>query len=188
MGNAFYGLEDTFNVEHNLVNTPLEGYRDVFLHEGSPSLAYDNVIPNSLEHSHVSTFCSPPSFSPELDFDVRIDNFEICDSNVDLGHEDNMFHMLGGNVDNFESLGNLCGYDAALDLYCIYLVDKHRKIMRNTFFDFSMAFALIKRELTYFTLILCVLSHSQAWKPYSEEFDKLLRALTMSGQKYQVLT
>ena len=75
-----------------------------FLHEGSPSLTYDNIILNSLEHSHVSTFCSPPSFSPELDFDVPIDNFEICDSNVDIGNEDNMFHMFGGNVDHFESL------------------------------------------------------------------------------------
>jgi len=25
-----------------------------------------------------------------------------------------MFHMLGGNVDHFESLGNLSGYDATL--------------------------------------------------------------------------
>jgi len=63
MSNALCGLEGTFNVEHNLVDTPLEGCRDVFFHEGSPSLAYDNVIPNFLEHSHVPTFCSPPSFS-----------------------------------------------------------------------------------------------------------------------------
>jgi len=47
MSNALCGLEDTFNVEHNLIDTPLDGCRDVFLHEGSPSLAYDNVIPNS---------------------------------------------------------------------------------------------------------------------------------------------
>ena len=52
---------------------------------------------------------SQPSFSLELDFDVPIDNFEICDSNVDLGHEDNMFHMLGRNVDQFESLVTLVG-------------------------------------------------------------------------------
>ena len=70
------------------------------------------------------------------------------------------------------SLGNFSRCDAAFDPYCIYLVDKPRKIMWNTFFDFSfdfsMAFALIKRELTYFALILCVLSHSQAWKPHAE--------------------
>jgi len=94
MSNVLCGLEDTFNVEHNLVDTPLEGCRDVFLHKGSPSLVDDNVIPNSLEHSHVSTFCSPPSFSLELDFDVPIDNFEICDCNVDLGHANYIFHML----------------------------------------------------------------------------------------------
>ena len=38
-----------------------------------------------------------------------------------------MFHMLGGNVEHFESLGYLSGYDAALDSYCIYLVDKPKK-------------------------------------------------------------
>ena len=109
MSSAICGLEDTFNIEHNLVDTPSEGCRDAFLHKESPSLAYDNVIPNFLEHSHVSSFCSPPSFSSELGFDVPIDNFEICDSNVDLGHEDNMFHMLGRNVDQFESLVTLVG-------------------------------------------------------------------------------
>jgi len=64
-------------------------------------------------------------------------------------------------------------------------VDKPGKIMWNTFFDFSfdfsMAFSLIKRALTFFALILCMLSYYQAWKPYVEEFDKLLRALTASA-------
>ena len=55
---------------------------------------------------------------------MPIDNFEICDSNVDMANEDNMFHMLGGNVDHFESLGYLSGYDVTLDPYCIYLVEK----------------------------------------------------------------
>ena len=150
------------------------------MHKGSPSLVDDNVIPNSLEHSHVSTFCSPPSFSPELDFDVPIDNFEICDSNVDMGNVENVLNMLGGSVDTFMSLGNFTGYDAALNPYCIYLVDKPRKIMWNTFFafsfDFFMAFALIKRDLTFFALILCMLSYIQAWEPFTEEFDKLLHA------------
>jgi len=53
----------------------------------------------------------------------------ICDSSVDLGYEDNMFDMLGGNVDNFLSLGYLSGCDASFDLYCIYLVDRPRKIL-----------------------------------------------------------
>jgi len=40
-----------------------------------------------------------------------------------------MFSMLGGNVDNFVSLGYFSGYNVSLDLYCIYLVDEPRKIM-----------------------------------------------------------
>ena len=85
MNNALCGLEDTFDMDHNLVDTPLKGCRDVFVHEESPSLACDNVLISLLDHSHVSTFCSQPSFSLELDFDVLIDNFAICDSNVDMG-------------------------------------------------------------------------------------------------------
>jgi len=38
MNNALYGLEDTFDMEHNLVDTPLEGGQDVLMHEGAPSL------------------------------------------------------------------------------------------------------------------------------------------------------
>ena len=44
-------------------------------------------------------------------------------------------------------------------------------------FDFSIGFCLIKRALTFFALILCMLSYCQACKPYAKEFDKLLRAL-----------
>jgi len=86
MNNALCGLEDTFNMEHNLVDTPLEGCRDVFVDGGSPNLDSNYVRPNPLEHSHVSPLYSQPSFSPKLDFDVPIDNFEICDSNVDMGN------------------------------------------------------------------------------------------------------
>jgi len=127
MDNACCGLETSFDEVHNLLDTPLEGYRDVFVHEGSPSLGSNHVLPSPLEHSHVSIFCSQPSFSPKLDFDVPIDNFKISDSNVDLGHEDNVFNILGGNLENYESLGCLSGYDVALDPYCIYLVDKPKK-------------------------------------------------------------
>ena len=56
MDNTLCGLEDTFNMEHNLVDTALEGCRDVFMHEESPSLACENVLPSPLEHSHISTF------------------------------------------------------------------------------------------------------------------------------------
>jgi len=123
---------------------------------------------------------------------VPIDNFEICNSNVDWGRENNMFNILGGNVETFESLDYFSGYDAALAPYCIYLVDKPRKILWNTFFtfsfDFSMAFTLIKRALVLFTFILCMLSYYQAWRPFAEQFDKLLRALTASKWRARVFT
>ena len=128
--------------------------------------------------------CSQPSSSPELDFDVPIDNFEICDSNVDLDHENNMLNVLGGNNENFEPLGYFSGYDASLDPYCINLEDNPRKILSNIFFafsfDFSMAFALIKRALTFFALILCTLSYCQSWKPFAKE-------LTVSALDSRVL-
>jgi len=73
---------------------------------------------------------------------VPVDNLEICDSNVEMGNEDNVLNKLGGNVEKFESLGYLSGYDAALDPYCIYIVDKPRKILWNTFFTFSFDFSL----------------------------------------------
>jgi len=63
-----------------------------------------------------------------------------------------MFNMLSGNIANFPSLGYFSGYDASLDQYYMYLVDMLRKIMRNTFFDFSTAFAILKRALI-FTMI-----------------------------------
>ena len=95
-----------------------------------------------------------------------------------------MFHMLGGNNDNFKSLGYFSGYDAALDPCCTYLVDKPRKIMWHTFFGFSfyfyMAFTLIKRALIFFVMLFSVLSYHNACEPHAVEFDKFLHALTMS--------
>jgi len=100
---------------------------------------------------------------------VAIDNFEICDSIVDMGNENNVLNVLGGNDENFGPLRYFSGYDAALDPYCIYLVDKPRKIMWHTFFDFSfdfsLAFILIKRALIYYVLILYMLSYSQVGNP-----------------------
>jgi len=147
MDDAFCGLEETLVREHDLVNTPLEGCHNSYAHEGSPGLTCENVIPNSHEPYHVSTFSSPPSSSsPEYTYDVPNNISEINECNVDMGHEDHMLNMLGGNVENFESLGSLCGYDATLDLYCVDLVDLPRKIVWHTFFnfsfDFSMAFTL----------------------------------------------
>jgi len=59
--------------------------------------------------------CSQPLFFSKYSVDVPNDISKLCDSNVDMGYVDNMFNMLGGNVQNFESLGYLCGYDAALN-------------------------------------------------------------------------
>ena len=132
---------DTVEEVHNLVYTPLEGCRDLFVHEGSSSLSFENVIPNPLEHAHVSSISSPPSSSfPEYAFDVPSDNSEICESNVDMGHEEYMFNVLGGNVYSLKSLGYFRGYDAALYPHCINLVDVPRKILWNNFFSFSYDF------------------------------------------------
>jgi len=122
--------EDTFDKVHDLVETPLEGSHDVLVHDWSPGLGFDdNVFPNLLDHFHISPICSLPPLSPEYYIDVPIDNPKICDSNVYLGHASKTLNLLGGNVDSFLSLGYFCGYDASLDLYCIFLVDKPRKIM-----------------------------------------------------------
>jgi len=143
LDNALCGLEETLGRDPNLVYTPLEGCQDLFVHEGSSSLIYENVIPNSHEPYHVSTFSSPPSSSsPELAFDVPNNISEINDSNVDLGHEKHMVIPLGGNNETFESMGYFRGYDAARDPYCIDLVDLPRKIMWHTFFNFSFDFCM----------------------------------------------
>jgi len=128
--------------------------------------------------------------SHEHSFDVPNDIFKLCDFNVDLGDEDNVLNMLSGKVENFESLDNFSGYDTALGSYYIYLVDKPRKIMWNTFFDFSFDFSmvstLLKRAPTFFVLILCTLSYCEAWKSYAKEFDKL-RTLAESVLHRRVL-
>jgi len=47
------GWKTPFEEAHHLDETPLEGCRETFVHEGSLSLVCDDVIPNSLERSHV---------------------------------------------------------------------------------------------------------------------------------------
>jgi len=180
MTDALCGLGDTVEEVHNLVYTPLEGCRDLFVHGGSSSLSYENVFPNLLEHAHVSTFSSQPSSSsPELAFEVPISIYKICDSEVDMGNEEYMFNVLGGNVYSLESLGSLCGYDAALDPYYLKLVDVPRKILSNNFFSFSYDFSMV--------FIVCMLSYLRACEPHAIAFDKLLRALTMSSLSSRVM-
>jgi len=151
-----------------------------------------DVIPNPLNHSYVSPMCSQPSFTPNYLFDMPNDISKLCDSKMNLDYDDNMLNLIGGSDETFESLGYLCGYDSALDPYCIFLVDKSRKIIWNTFFDFSfdfsLVFTLLKRALTLFAVIICVLSYSQAWKPFAEELNKFLRALTVFEWRARVLT
>jgi len=115
-------------------------------------------------------------------------NFVIF--NVDLGYDDHIFHMLHGNVDHFESLGYLSGYDAALNPYCLSLVDMPRKIMWSTFFDFSFDFsiALTLRGLILFFVLVFMFSHGHACEPHAVEFDKLLRDLIAYDWKARVLT
>ena len=64
MNNACCGLKDTFDMEHNLVYIPLEGCRDVLVHEESPNLGSNHVSHKPLEHFHVSLLCSQPFFPP----------------------------------------------------------------------------------------------------------------------------
>ena len=120
-------IEPPFEEVHHFVETPFEQSYDMCMHAGSPSLDYNDIVPHS-PNFHVSTFSSPPSSSPpELAFDRPNNNFELNASHVDVGNEEHMFNLLGGNSENFESLGSLSGYDAALDPYCTYLVDLPRK-------------------------------------------------------------
>jgi len=70
MNNACCGLKTPFDEVHHLGDIHLEGFHDMFMHEGSPSLSCADAIPNSLERSHVSPMLSQPSFFPEHSFDV----------------------------------------------------------------------------------------------------------------------
>ena len=75
----------------------------------STSLSYEIFLPNPLDHSHVSTTCSQPSFFHNYYFDVPIDNPLICNSNVDLNRKHNVFNMLGGKINNFFPYVTLVG-------------------------------------------------------------------------------
>ena len=66
--------EDILGELHDLDKTPLEGSRDVFMHEKSTSLGCNNDLPNPLDHFHVSPICSLPSTSPESYINTPIEN------------------------------------------------------------------------------------------------------------------
>ena len=116
--------EDILDEVHDLDGAPLEESHDMFMHEESPSLGFDDsVIPNPVDHSHIFPMCSLPSPSPEYYFDAPIENPMIFDANVDLGNEVNMFNIHGGNANNFVSLGCFSGFNTSLDPYYMYLED-----------------------------------------------------------------
>jgi len=115
---------------HDLVETPLEGSSDAFMHEDFLSLGCDNVFPNPLYHSHVLPLCSLPSPSPKYCLDRPIENPMIFYANNNLGYEDKAFSMFGGNVVNFMSLSYFSsGYNVSLGTHYMYLVGAQRKIM-----------------------------------------------------------
>ena len=49
--------------------------------------------------------------------------------------------------------------------------------------DFSMAFALLMRAFIFLVTFVVVLSQQHACEPHAVEFDKLLRALSISNFK-----
>jgi len=161
--NACLESEGNFDEKHDLARTPLEGHYDVFVHEESSSVGSNYVIPNPIEHSHVSITRSQPSFSANYSVVVPNGISKLCDFKVDLGRENNMSIMLRGNVENFGCLGYFSGYDATRDPYWTYLEDKPEKIMWCTFFDFSfdfsMAFGLLQIAVSFFVIILLALSY-----------------------------
>ena len=117
----------TSDKAHDSAETPLEASSDIFSHEKSPSLGFDDIVlPNSFVHSHVFPFCSLPSQSHEYYTDVPSDPM-ICDANAHLGYDNNMFDVLGGNADNFMSLGHFSGYNTSIDAYCMYLMNAPKK-------------------------------------------------------------
>jgi len=94
---ACFESEDIFDEAHDRAETPLKGSGDVFVRKECPNLSFDDsVIPNLLKHSLVFPICLQPSILPEYSLDTPVDNPKVCDSNVDLGHEDNEFNVLGG--------------------------------------------------------------------------------------------
>jgi len=115
----------------------------------------------------------------------------ICDANVDLGYEDNMFSMLGRSVDDLVSLGYFRGYHPSIDPYCVCLEDLPRNVMWTIFFNpsynFYKGFAKVKRILIVFGVILVIASYLVFSKLWSQQFNKLLHVLTASNLEGHVL-
>jgi len=95
--------------------------------------------------------------------------------------------FLGGNIDNFLSLGYFHGYNASLNPYCICLGDLPKIIMLTTFFnpsyDFSMTIDKVKRIPILVGVVFIIASYLLFSELWSQEFDKLLHALMMPDLK-----
>ena len=72
--NACFKSDDTYDEVHDLVETPSEGLRDVFMCKESLSLGCNNVLPHPLNHSRISPISSLPSHSLEYYIDMPIEN------------------------------------------------------------------------------------------------------------------
>ena len=98
---ACFESEDTLEGVYDLVETLFNGSCDVFVHKDFPSLGCNMALPNTLYRSHVSHMYFQPSPSPEYYIDVPINKDMIFYANNDLDCEDNMFSMLGENVNDY---------------------------------------------------------------------------------------
>ena len=100
--------------------------------------------------------------------------------------------MLGGKGDDYVSLGYFRRYDPSIDPYYVCLEDLSRKITWTTFFnssyDFSKAIDKVKRMFDIFGVILVIASYFLFSNLWSQELDKLLRALMAFDLKGRVFT
>jgi len=86
----------------------------------------------------------------------------ICETNANLGCGDNMFYMLGRNLDDFMPR-YIRSHDPSIHPCSLYLENLPRKVMWATFFTFSYEFSealdKIKRILIVFRVIFVIASY-----------------------------
>jgi len=56
----------------------------------------------------------------------------IC-ADMDLGYKNDMFSMLGGNVDDYVFLGYFRRFDLLIDPYCVCLENLPKKVLLTTY-------------------------------------------------------
>jgi len=105
---ACFESEDTLDAVDDLVEVCLEGSCDLFQHKESHSHGCPSDLLNPLDCSHAYPLSSLPSHSLECYIDVPISSPTICGAAMDLGYE-NMFSMVGRNVDDYVFLGYFRG-------------------------------------------------------------------------------